>query len=486
MLGLGDVVHSIIGSASERGVSGGQRKRVNVGIELCSSPKVLFLDEPTSGLDSTTSLSLCSTLRELVRSQSLACAAVIHQPRYEVFDAFDDLLLRARGGRVAYHGPTALALAYFEARGFPRANIFTNVADHIVDCVDGRVTNVAGALGSADFFAACWAADGPSVLTSIESGALPRQPRAAPEGVRLEMGSHDRSDAVSADGDKDSCNRPTVAEATGGTAGELFAKSVALSMSVRRRTVSMGRVQRRGRLMAYARKATAPAAIHAAISVGITTLCLNALLQAGSMPGPQLRAYGSLMLVVAFASLVHFVIHLTQCILDGSTKYGYEGDAPRTLPLLRFSTDNGTAVPAVLICAVALVVAIILASVGAGAEVSALTATAAALSLTSPAYTVLVLQKCVRPPRRARSIAGDSLPQYSAHVRVSSTRRAGLLSLPRCLALRDGSRAFGKDGAFKARARAAVNDGEATFRGTNCVSAAAGLPLPASPPPLTR
>ena len=80
-LELGHVQHSIIGDEEERGVSGGQRKRVNVGIELVADPSILFLDEPTSGLDSATALELCFTLRTIAREKRMVVAAVIHQPQ---------------------------------------------------------------------------------------------------------------------------------------------------------------------------------------------------------------------------------------------------------------------------------------------------------------------------------------------------------------------------------------------------------------------
>ena len=61
-LDLTHIQHSIIGDEFERGISGGQRKRVNVGLELVADPKLLFLDEPTSGLDSVSATKLCTIL----------------------------------------------------------------------------------------------------------------------------------------------------------------------------------------------------------------------------------------------------------------------------------------------------------------------------------------------------------------------------------------------------------------------------------------
>ena len=95
--------HSIIGNEYQRGVSGGQRKRVNIGIELIAEPSILFLDEPTSGLDSTSTVSLIETLQQIAQAKSMTIASVIHQPSYSAFKMFDDLLLLGKGGQVVYH-----------------------------------------------------------------------------------------------------------------------------------------------------------------------------------------------------------------------------------------------------------------------------------------------------------------------------------------------------------------------------------------------
>jgi ABC-type multidrug transport system ATPase subunit len=100
-LGLTDIRHSTIGDETTRGISGGQRKRVNIGMELVGQPTVLFLDEPTSGLDSTSSKEVCHCLRRVAES-GLTIVTVIHQPRYEIFEMFHDVLLLGKGGRTVY------------------------------------------------------------------------------------------------------------------------------------------------------------------------------------------------------------------------------------------------------------------------------------------------------------------------------------------------------------------------------------------------
>ncbi|KAF9971153.1 hypothetical protein BGZ73_005936 [Actinomortierella ambigua] len=118
-LGLNSVMDSVVGDAERRGISGGQRKRVNIGMELVADPSLLFLDEPTSGLDSATSADVCRLLRSVAHRKGLTVAAVIHSPSPLAFDQFDDLLLLGHGGRVVYHGRRTEAEKYFAAIGFP-------------------------------------------------------------------------------------------------------------------------------------------------------------------------------------------------------------------------------------------------------------------------------------------------------------------------------------------------------------------------------
>ena len=101
MLDLREIRHSRIGDENTRGISGGQRKRVNIGLEMVAEPSVLFLDEPTSGLDSTSSLDVCKALRDIADT-GITVITVIHQPRYEIFTMFHDVLLLGKGGQTVY------------------------------------------------------------------------------------------------------------------------------------------------------------------------------------------------------------------------------------------------------------------------------------------------------------------------------------------------------------------------------------------------
>ena len=110
--------------------------QVNVGMELVADPTFIALDEPTSGLDSTSSLQLVRALKRVTVDSNLTTVAVLHQPRYEIFEQFDDLLVLAPGGCTAYNGPVSGAVAHFGNLGF-HMQPHTNPADFILDVVSG-------------------------------------------------------------------------------------------------------------------------------------------------------------------------------------------------------------------------------------------------------------------------------------------------------------------------------------------------------------
>lgn len=135
---LGLTAHrtTVIGSETERGISGGQRKRVSIGVELASAPLLLFLDEPTSGLDSTTSLELVHMLKTIAVAANITVAMVVHQPRVEIWNALDDLLILGVGGRTIYRGPQKVAEEYFTNAGVafhPTHNPADDIMDYVAE-----------------------------------------------------------------------------------------------------------------------------------------------------------------------------------------------------------------------------------------------------------------------------------------------------------------------------------------------------------------
>ncbi|CAI7779759.1 unnamed protein product, partial [Closterium sp. NIES-53] len=118
MLGLAKVENSPIGGETKRGVSGGERKRVAIGVEMVSDPKILFLDEPTSGLDSTSAYRVVRAMKSVAIQTTSICMMVIHQPSYRVLCVIDKLLLLGVG-QTAYLGPPAGLPHFLASLGSP-------------------------------------------------------------------------------------------------------------------------------------------------------------------------------------------------------------------------------------------------------------------------------------------------------------------------------------------------------------------------------
>lgn len=134
-LQLSHVQDSRVGSTAAPVISGGERKRVSIGMELAAAPMALFLDEPTSGLDSTSASSIMGILKAVSRL-GITVVTIIHQPRHEIFEALDSILLLG-AGRIIYSGKEAETQAYFEDCGFifPKGH---NPADTIMDIIAGQ------------------------------------------------------------------------------------------------------------------------------------------------------------------------------------------------------------------------------------------------------------------------------------------------------------------------------------------------------------
>lgn len=136
-LGLQAVRDSLVGTVEQRGISGGQRKRVNVGLEMVMEPSVLILDEPTSGLDSASSLLLLRALRREAL-EGVNISMVVHQPSYTLYRMFDDLILLAKGGMTVYHGPVKKVEEYFTGLGITVPER-VNPPDYYIDILEGIV-----------------------------------------------------------------------------------------------------------------------------------------------------------------------------------------------------------------------------------------------------------------------------------------------------------------------------------------------------------
>ncbi|XP_047328286.1 ABC transporter G family member 1-like [Impatiens glandulifera] len=106
-LGLRNAAGTVIGDEGHRGVSGGERRRVSIGIDIIHDPIVLFLDEPTSGLDSTSAFMVVKVLQRIARSGSIVITS-IHQPSYRILGLLDKLIFLSRGQTVFSGSPSSL------------------------------------------------------------------------------------------------------------------------------------------------------------------------------------------------------------------------------------------------------------------------------------------------------------------------------------------------------------------------------------------
>lgn len=112
-IGLYETKDLKVGSPLDKKISGGQRKRLNIALELIREPQVLFVDEPTSGLSSRDSENIMDLLKELALKGKLVFV-VIHQPSSDIFKMFDSLLILDTGGYKIYYGNPVDAVIYFK------------------------------------------------------------------------------------------------------------------------------------------------------------------------------------------------------------------------------------------------------------------------------------------------------------------------------------------------------------------------------------
>ncbi|ORX36262.1 P-loop containing nucleoside triphosphate hydrolase protein [Kockovaella imperatae] len=134
MLGLKDCADLPVGGALLKGISGGEKRRLSLAVQMINDPAVLVVDEPTSGLDSSIALSVMQVLRDIAAT-GRTVIATIHQPRSDIWRLADNVTLLAKGGRLAYTGTRADAIPYFVSIGHPMPSEFFNPADHLLDLV---------------------------------------------------------------------------------------------------------------------------------------------------------------------------------------------------------------------------------------------------------------------------------------------------------------------------------------------------------------
>lgn len=132
-MGLKDCADNLIGSDLIKGISGGEKRRVTIAVQILTDPRVLLLDEPTSGLDAFTASSIMDVLRGLA-NEGRTLVLTIHQSRSDLFTHFGNVLLLARGGEPCYAGPGTAMLPHFSSLGYP-CPTSTNPADFALDLI---------------------------------------------------------------------------------------------------------------------------------------------------------------------------------------------------------------------------------------------------------------------------------------------------------------------------------------------------------------
>ncbi|EFJ19136.1 hypothetical protein SELMODRAFT_419486 [Selaginella moellendorffii] len=127
-MGLGDSKHTVVGDWFSCGLSGGEKQRVRIALEILTQPSLLFIDEPTSGLDSASAFYVIKTIKNLATSKCTVIMS-IHQPSSELFEQFDNLCLLSQGA------------LFFECAGFP-CPLRRNPSDHYLRVIISDFDNV--------------------------------------------------------------------------------------------------------------------------------------------------------------------------------------------------------------------------------------------------------------------------------------------------------------------------------------------------------
>jgi ABC-type multidrug transport system ATPase subunit/uncharacterized tellurite resistance protein B-like protein len=149
-LGLYEIRRLKVGSSLEKVISGGQRKRLNIALELIREPSILFVDEPTSGLSSRDSENIMDLLKELSLNGKLIFV-VIHQPSSNIFKLFDRLLIMDVGGYPIYDGNPLNAIVHFKTHSYRgnsherECSLCGNVnPEQIFNLIDARIVDEYG------------------------------------------------------------------------------------------------------------------------------------------------------------------------------------------------------------------------------------------------------------------------------------------------------------------------------------------------------
>lgn len=152
-LGLKAASNTVIGNVLKKTISGGERKRTAIGVELITNPSMILLDEPTSGLDSFKALQIVKLLKNLSR-KGKTVISTIHQPSSEAFNEFDRLILMSNG-HIVYQGEAKLSAPYFRGIGFKLPE-YSNPADTYMRILAVHYPPTEKDERKTDFFVKCY------------------------------------------------------------------------------------------------------------------------------------------------------------------------------------------------------------------------------------------------------------------------------------------------------------------------------------------
>lgn len=141
-LGLEDCADVKIGNVLLKGVSGGQKRRASIGVELVAKRGILFLDEPTSGLDAAAAKTVMQHLQKLAVQENLLIVASIHQPSTHVFYSFDKILLMSQG-QTAYLGKAQDVMDFYTREAVQEPQHMVNPADWILEITNSEFSDKA-------------------------------------------------------------------------------------------------------------------------------------------------------------------------------------------------------------------------------------------------------------------------------------------------------------------------------------------------------
>ncbi|KAG2733514.1 hypothetical protein G9P44_003039 [Scheffersomyces stipitis] len=134
LLGLQNQKNVKIGNPIQKGISGGQKRRVSIASQIITYPSILFLDEPTSGLDSVASREVVSMIKRVAEEENMAVICSIHQPSTYTFELFDKVLFLSRG-KTVYNDRVDKLVKYFESIGFS-IPAYINPSEFVLDLIN--------------------------------------------------------------------------------------------------------------------------------------------------------------------------------------------------------------------------------------------------------------------------------------------------------------------------------------------------------------